>query len=285
MRARAPASSANLGPGFDTLALALSLWVEVEMEPAGTLSITASGEGGELPVDASHLAARVARDVLGHDRVSIRVHSAIPVGRGLGSSAALAAAAAGAAGADHPTAHAVAVRFDGHPENAAASVYGGLVAASLIGAEPVVESLDLDPDLSFVVVVPDRHLATEDARRALPSTVSHADARFNLGRLPLLLAGLADHRRLRPEAAEDRLHQPYREALFPEAAPLMAGLLASGALAACWSGAGPTILGMVPSAGAADLRRRGEDLLAELSLPGRCLVLEADRAGLVVEDG
>ncbi len=283
MRARAPASSANLGPGFDTLALALSLWVEVEMEPAAALVITASGQGADLPADGSHLAARVARDVLGHDRVSIRVHSDIPVGRGLGSSAALAAAAAGAAGADRPTAHAVASRFDGHPENAAASVYGGLVAATVLGSGPVVESLALDPDLAFVVIVPDRHLATEEARRALPATVSHADARFNLGRLPLLLTGLADHRRLRPEAAEDRLHQSYREALFPEAAALMAGLVASGALAACWSGAGPTILGMVPAGAGPALRRRGEELLGELSLPGRCLVLEADRAGLVID--
>ena len=285
MRARAPASSANLGPGFDTLALALSLWVEVEMEPAGALSVMASGQGSDLPTDGSHLAARVARDILGHDRVSIRVHSDIPVGRGLGSSAALAAAAAGAAGADRLRAHAVASRFDGHPENAAASVYGGLVAATLIGGEPLVESLSLDLDLAFVAVVPDRHLATEEARRALPAEVSHADARFNLGRLPLLLVGLADHHRLRSEAAEDRLHQPYRQALFPEAAPLMAGLVASGALAACWSGAGPTIVGMIPSAGAQALCRRGEELLAELSLPGRCLVLDADREGLVVDGG
>ncbi|MHB1444557.1 MAG: homoserine kinase [Acidimicrobiales bacterium] len=285
MRARAPASSANLGPGFDTLAVALSLWVEVEMEPAEALSVTASGEGSDLPADGSHLAARVAREILGHDRVAIRVRSDIPVGRGLGSSAALAAATAGAAGADRLTAHAVASRFDGHTENAAASVYGGLVAATLIRAEPVVESLALDSGLAFVAVVPDRPLATEEARRALPVAVPHVDARFNLGRLPLLLAGLADHRRLRPEAAEDRLHQPYRETLFPEAAPLMAGLLASGAVVACWSGAGPTILAVVMSAGAAALCRRGGELLAELSLPGRCLVLEADREGLVVEGG
>jgi len=283
MRARAPASSANLGPGFDTLALALSLWVEVEMEPAEALSVTASGEGADLPTDGSHLAARVAREILGHDRVAVRVRSDIPVGRGLGSSAALAVAAAGAAGADRRTAHAVASRFDGHPENAAASVYGGLVTATLIEGEPVVESLGLDAGLAFVAVVPDRHLATEEARRALPASVSHADARFNLARLPLLLVGLADHRRLRPEAAEDRLHQPYRQALFPEATPLMAGLVASGALASCWSGAGPTILGVVPSAGALALCRRGEELLTELSLPGQCLVLEADREGLVVE--
>ncbi|MGH9166165.1 MAG: homoserine kinase, partial [Acidimicrobiales bacterium] len=98
MRARAPASSANLGPGFDTLAVALGLYVEVEVRPADALSVVSEGEGAELATDASHLAARIAIRVAGHDRLAITVRSSIPVARGLGSSAALAAAAAAAAG-------------------------------------------------------------------------------------------------------------------------------------------------------------------------------------------
>ncbi|MGH9094453.1 MAG: homoserine kinase, partial [Acidimicrobiales bacterium] len=98
MRARAPASAANLGPGFDALAVALSLYVEVEVTPADRLMVTATGYGADLPTNANHLAARVVAEVLGHDQVHIAIHSDVPVGRGLGSSGALAVAAAAAAG-------------------------------------------------------------------------------------------------------------------------------------------------------------------------------------------
>ena len=130
MRARAPASAANLGPGFDVLAVALDLYVEVEVEPASRLVVRSEGEGADLEEDDMHLAARVAIDVVGHDRLAVTVRSAIPVARGLGSSAALAVAAAAAAGSKDPLG--VAARIDGHPENAAASVVGGLVAATLV---------------------------------------------------------------------------------------------------------------------------------------------------------
>lgn len=280
MRARAPASSANLGPGYDTLAVALNLYVEVEIDDAEKLSVHAEGEGCELPTDASHLAARVARQVRGDDRMAIRVRSQIPVGRGLGSSAALAAAAAAAAGADDPLAVAAAV--DGHPENAAASVLGGLVGAATVNGLPLAVPFPLDPELRFVVLVPNRALATKRAREALPAQVPHTDAAHNLQRMAILLAGLADHRLLVHEATEDRLHQIARIPLFPESTHLLAGLVDAGALASCWSGAGPSLLAVCTAHSAPRVRSVAESLLREVGVHGRALLLEADTEGLVV---
>lgn len=280
MRARAPASSANLGPGFDTLALALQLYVEVEVEPARQLQIRSEGEGAELPQDETHLAAHVVRRVLGHTDAAITVRSQIPVGRGLGSSAALVAATAAAAGADEPLA--VAADVDGHPENAAASVLGGLVTATTVNDRPMAARLLLDPDLAFVVLVPTRPLPTKRARAALPAQVPHHDASFNLGRMGLLLAGLADRRLLVHEATEDRLHQTARASLFPEAGHLLSGLVEAGALAACWSGAGPSLLGICDRQAAAQVRATGDELLAEAGVPGKAVLLAPDTDGLIV---
>ncbi|MCU1488870.1 MAG: Homoserine kinase [Acidimicrobiaceae bacterium] len=282
MRARAPASSANLGPGFDALAVALDRYVEVEVRGAPTFVLHSEGEGSEIPPDGDHLAARVVRKVLGHDRFAVRVRSQIPLGRGLGSSAALAAAAAAAAGASDPLA--VAAEVDGHAENAAASVLGGLVVAAMIGGRPVSRCLPLDPSLAYVALVPDRRLATVEARSVLPSEVPFADAVANLGRMGLLLAGLADGASLEPFAGEDRLHQGARAQLFPQAPQLLARLVEAGAAVACWSGAGPSLLAICRSASEADrVREAGEVALAEANVAGEALRLSADLGGLVVE--
>jgi homoserine kinase len=278
MLARAPASSANLGPGFDALAVALALYVEVSVEAAETFSLTTSGEGAWLPTDRSHLAARVAIQVSGHDRLAIDVRSEIPVCRGLGSSAALAVAAAAAAGATDPLA--VGAYIDGHPENAAASVRGGLVGAAMVNGVPMAERLPLDPHLMFVAVVPDHELPTKQAREALPASVPHGDAGFNLGRMALLVAGLADHRLLRPAMADDRLHQRYRTPLFPQSEQLLHGLVGAGALAACWSGAGPSVLGICSAGTAGVVAEAGAALLGDAGLSGQVLQLAADHLGV-----
>jgi homoserine kinase len=282
MRARAPASSANLGPGFDALAIALECYVQVEVEPAGALTVRSEGEGAGQFDDASHLAVQVARKVIGHDRLAISIRSNIPVARGLGSSAALAAAAAAAAGADDP--FAVAAAMDGHPENAAASVFGGLVAATMVEGDAVAVPLPLSAELAFVVIVPDRTLSTAEARRVLPGTLSLADATFNLGRMALLLAGLNDPAWMTAEATADRLHQEARSALFPEAPALLAALVGAGALASCWSGAGPSLLGITTEDAAESVRSGTESALKASGLPGTVLVLRADRVGLAYGD-
>jgi homoserine kinase len=281
VRARAPASSANLGPGFDALALALALYVEVEVEPADALSITTTGEGSDLPTTHEHLAAQVVRRVHGHDNFAITVRSDIPVGRGLGSSASLAAAAAAAAGADDPLA--IATEVDGHPENAAASVLGGLVTAAMVDGKPLAFPMRLDDALAFVVLVPDRTLPTKEARAALPKQIPHGDAGFNLGRMGLLLAGLADHRKLVHEAMEDRLHQTPRTPLFPESVALLEGLREAGALASAWSGAGPTLLAVCTADSVDAVQHAGERLLADHGVAGRSLQLAPDLQGLVVD--
>ena len=282
MLARAPASSANLGPGFDTLAVALDCYVSVEIEEADSLRVHSEGEGAGLFDDASHLAARVAAEVMGHDHFAVTVRSQIPVARGLGSSAALAAAAAAAAGAEDP--FAVAAAYDGHPENAAASVFGGLVAATMVGGRAVSAPLPLGADLAFVVLIPERDLATPEARGVLPETLTRDDAVFNLGRMGLLVAGLADPALLVPEAMDDRIHQPARTALFPEAPALLRALVDAGALAASWSGAGPTLIGLVRASSADSVRSGAEAALEAAGVPGRALVLQADRRGLVYGD-
>jgi len=279
VRARAPASAANLGPGFDALALAIDRYVEVEIEPAPRLVVRSEGEGAGLSDDAGHLAARVAMDVIGHDHLAITVRSQIPVARGLGSSAALAAAAAAAAGSPDPLG--VAARVDGHPENAAASAVGGLVVASTVQGAVRAVRLTLDPTLVFVVAVPDRTLSTTKSRQALPPQVSREDAAFNLGRMGLLLAGLADHRLLMKEAAEDRLHQNYRGFLFPEAQRIMEGMQEGGALAVCWSGSGPSLLAITVDVDAPAVKAAAVRALATAGVPGSVLVLHADLRGLV----
>jgi homoserine kinase len=281
VRVRAPASSANLGPGFDTLAIAVDRYVSVEVVPADALRVHTEGEGAGLFDDASHLAARVAAEVLGHDRFAVTVRSQIPVARGLGSSAALAAAAAAAAGSDDP--FAVAATYDGHPENAAASVFGGLVAATTVDGVPAHAALPLAGDLEIVAIVPDRNLATPEARGVLPDRFTREEAVFNLGRMGLLVGGLADPAALRPAATEDRIHQAARTVLFPEAPALLAALVEAGALAACWSGAGPTLIGFVTADTADGVRAGAGAALAEAGMDGRVLSLQPDRRGLVYD--
>jgi homoserine kinase len=189
-------------------------------------------------------------------------------------------ATAAAAGASDPLAY--GARIDGHPENAAASALGGLVVATMVNGVPTAERLPLDPHLAFVVLVPDQQLPTKQARAALPSSVPHGDAGFNLGRMGLLIAGLADHRRLRTAAAEDRLHQPYRARLFPAAERLLGGLVVAGALASSWSGAGPSLLAMCTTGLASQVAEAGAKLLAETGLTGRVLQLAADHQGVTI---
>ena len=279
MLARVPASSANLGPGFDALAVALTRYVEVSVELAESFSISSEGCGAGLFDDERHLGAQVAARVLGHDRFAIHVTSEIPLSRGLGSSAALALAAAAAAGSPSPLT--TATEMDGHAENAAASLLGGLVVASVDERNGITaRTLLLDPAWRFVVVVPDEELPTADARRVLPSDVPFKDAVHNVSAVALLIAGLAHHEDYAPGSMDDYLHQPYRMSLLPFAQPLLARLREAGAADSCWSGAGSTMLALCDEASASKVAREARDFLTAHSVPGEVWELDADRRGL-----
>lgn len=252
---RVPASSANLGPGFDALGLALSLYDEITAEviDAG-LEISVSGEGKDgVPLDETHLvvqAMHAAFDLLGGRPSGLRLTCAnvIPHGRGLGSSAAAIVGGIVLARAlvdggekllDDASAFQLAVDIEGHPDNVAAAFYGGLTIAWVDGAAAEVERLDTSVEVT--VFVPSSAVSTEKARGLLPETVPHADAAFNAGRAALLIAALtvAPHRLI--SATEDRLHQSYRAEAMPDSYKLLRRLRVEG-IPAIISGAGPTVL-------------------------------------------
>ncbi|MDA8261552.1 MAG: homoserine kinase [Actinomycetota bacterium] len=282
MKVRVPASSANLGPGYDTLGLALSLYVTVEVREADTLSVVARGEGAGLPVDEDHLAVSVARSVTGHSNLAISIDSEIPLARGLGSSAALAVAVAAAAGAYD--AFVVASDVDGHCENAGASYLGGLVAGARAEDGWEVVSLPIDPRISAVVIIPEAELPTKDARAAVPKAIPTEDAVLNLQHLAMLMAGLADLDRLHPTWGVDRIHEPAREQVFPLARTLKELLLEAGARIATWSGAGSSVIGIFERDEAHGRADAIGTLLDASGIAARALPLEVDREGLVVLD-
>ena len=301
VRVRVPATSANLGPGYDALGVALGLHdlVTVELvergelvEPAAGRSaavtpqveIEVSGEGaGEVPQDATHLVHRAM--VRGFEAMDVpvpgvRLHcaNAIPHGRGLGSSSAAIVAGLAAArgllrdGVDRmpdDALFALAADAEGHPDNVAPAVYGGFtIAYGEPGAQPAWRAvrLDVDPSVCFVAFVPATVLETRVARRLLPSTVPHPDAAHNAGRAALMVAALTSRPDQLLAATEDRLHQSYRAAAMPESIELLASLRADG-FAAVVSGAGPTVLALVGADAVAEVRGRGPQGWRALHLP------------------
>lgn len=258
VRVQAPATSANLGPGFDALGLALALHDDVVAELAAEgVSVTVSGEGaGELDCDENHLVVRcmlATFDLLGARPAGLRLscHNRIPQARGLGSSSAaivagiLAARALVVGGTDQlpvPEVLRLASDLEGHPDNVAPCLLGGFTIAWLeTGAGARAVRLEPAARVRPVILVPDDRGLTAHARAALPATVPHADAARNAGRAALLVHALSAAPDLLLPATEDRLHQDYRAPAAPATAGLIAALRAAG-VPAVVSGAGPTVL-------------------------------------------
>jgi homoserine kinase len=259
VRVRVPATSANLGPGFDALGLALGLYDDVDIEMAGSgLSIEVSGEGEETADRGeAHLVAQTFRAAYGSiggvaEGLRIRCVNRIPHARGLGSSSAATIAGILAARALHPGGAeftdedvlALATRVEGHPDNVAPCLAGGLTIAWQTSEGPHLTRLDVSPRVRPVALVPDARLSTERARGLLPEMVPHADAAANSARAALLIAALTAAPELLLDATEDRLHQSYRAPAMPESLDLIERLRGKG-VAAVVSGAGPTVLALV----------------------------------------
>lgn len=283
VRIRVPASTANLGPGFDSIGLALGLWdeyVATALDSPG-LEVSVTGEGAaEVPSDESHLVVRTMRhtwEALGAVApVGLRLHACngVPHGRGLGSSAtaivagvvaaqSLSYAAELAPGATVPVDLGVATHIasvlEGHPDNASASVYGGLTVSWMpdgsgadLGEVTVTARPVLHPHVDVVVFVPDRQLATRHARAVLPEAVPLKDAAANSGRAALLVHALTAEPAHLHAATRDWLHQEPRREAYPESMRLLDALRAEGH-AAVVSGAGPTVLVLTTRARSADV--------------------------------
>ncbi|MCF3964105.1 homoserine kinase [Streptomyces fuscigenes] len=266
VRVRTPATSANLGPGFDALGLSLGLYDDVVVRVADAgLHIDIAGEGAQsLPRDENHLlvrALRTAFDLLGGQPRGLEVVCAnrIPHGRGLGSSSAAICAGIVAARAvtiggdtrlDDAALLELATEIEGHPDNVAACLLGGFTLAWTENG--AARAIRMDPAASVVpvVFVPGAAVLTETARGLLPRTVPHVDAAANAGRAALLVEALTRRPELLLPATEDRIHQEYRQPAMPQSLALVARLREDG-VPAMISGAGPTVLALVED-GAAD---------------------------------
>jgi homoserine kinase len=291
---RVPATSANLGPGFDALGVALGIHNTVHVEPAARVAVEVDGEGrGELETGPANLVYRafvVAAQRLGGAPPPLRLRctNAIPLARGLGSSSA--AIVAGLLIADRVFPDRLgraellrlAVEVEGHPDNVTPALLGGVQVCVRAEREVLHAAVTLPRPLRAVLFIPDLPISTEAARRVLPATVPLADAVYNLGRAALLVAALAagDYRLL-AEATRDRLHQPARTPLLPAMPALFDAALEAGALGACLSGAGSSLIAFADGTEQA-VAAAFEGAAARQGVPGRTCVTTVGVAGAEV---
>jgi len=297
---RTPASSANLGPGFDALGLALGLWNEATIDPSGepgkvSLQGTEAGllDGREnLALTAmKRLADETGRTL---PPFSLLVRTDVPVARGLGSSAA--ALVAGLVAANHLLGTLLSVsdlfsiswQMEGHGDNVGAALYGGAVLAVPEVADPIQLLTHGRLALCAVVFVPRATGLTRAARAALPPTVPHADAAFNVAAAGSLVLGLhTGDPRLIAAGMHDRLHEPYRARLFPHLEVMISAARTAGALGACLSGAGPSVLALTEPDRVEAIGKAYREAAAAMGVPGevRQLAVAPDGAEIIDERG
>ena len=247
-RVRVPASSANLGPGYDVLAAAMSLWLDVEVSETGSFEVDAPELGDAVAIDRSNLCVRAFERLRPADGLRFRIESEIPLARGLGSSAS--AIVAGLMAADHMYELGLskrdifreAVAIEGHPDNVAAATFGGFALCAAEGSADPVRIAPPD-GIEAIVAIPAEEVSTAAARAAMPAAVAVADAVANVAATGRLVLGLErSDPGLISQGLGDRLHQPARAELYPRSIELVEKATSFGALGATISGAGPTVL-------------------------------------------
>jgi homoserine kinase len=295
MRVRVPASSANLGPGFDSFAVALPLLAEFELRPARAWTVEADGEG--VPSGDDNLFVVGARGVAKAARANLAPHhvvqhSAIPIARGLGSSAAAIVGGAVAANAllgeplDRRTLLRVASEVEGHADNVAAALYGALTVALPEEGGPVATRIAFPRTWRVCVFIPGTTLETEKARGILPAQVSRDDAVYNLAHAAALVAAvLRSDGALLALAMTDRLHQSARTSLVPALAEIIAAARGAGAFGAALSGAGPSVLAIAPVRLAPRVVSAMEETAQTHGVGGRGRMLRVRAAGAQLSKG
>jgi homoserine kinase len=295
VRVRVPATSANLGPGFDTLGIALSFYDDLEvtaMEP-GNITVEVEGEGaGSVPLDDTHLVVRAILETFRRFNqplpgLHLKAKNRIPHGRGMGSSgAAVVSGIMAAKGLLLGTVEIsdkamldLATEFENHPDNVAPALFGGLSIAWEDEQGPHTKKLSVHRGVSPLVLVPKTKMSTELARSMQPDSVPHEDAVFNVSRSALLVAAMVQSPELLFAATEDRLHQNYRASAMPETDALIQ-LLRKNGHAAVVSGAGPSVL--VLASDPAE-RLRAQEIAAEHYPDWQALLLAVDNKGATIE--
>jgi homoserine kinase len=296
LKVRAPASSANLGPGFDALGLALDLWNELDIDlSVPETSIHNAGLDAALLDDRENLSLTAMKLLAAnHQRelppMRLTVSADVPVARGLGSSAAAIVAGLVAAnrlldlGLSTEELFVVAAQMEGHGDNVGAALFGGVIIA-IPGLFKAIRLSD-GPSLGLkaALFIPEVTGATWAARAALPQLIPHADATFNVGTASGLAVGLLTGDRSAIAAGmHDRLHEPYRGRLFPHLLPMTEAAREAGAVGACLSGAGPSILSLVESEQTAAVIGVYEEIAEILQVPGRAVVLDPAPTGAVLQ--
>ncbi|ANE47183.1 serine kinase [Paenibacillus swuensis] len=295
VRVKVPASTANLGPGFDTLGMALNVYAWIEMAVAERTVIRLYGEQMDgVPTDKTNLIYKVAQQVFRaagetYPELEISMYSDIPLTRGMGSSASAIVGALTAANAlignKLSTNHLfrMATELEDHPDNVGASLFGGIVVASWDGERADAIRLEPHPQLEVMVAIPEFKLATEKARLVLPQQITMRDAVYNVAHSSLLVAALAAGRLdMIRHAMQDRLHQPYRASLIPGMDTILAEATDHGALGVALSGAGPTLLALVDAQEArqAELEQFLLGTLASHGIEARTLRLKPELSGV-----
>jgi homoserine kinase len=297
VKVRIPATTANLGPGFDCLGLALTLYNRIEAHEEESLRIDVEGEGsGQIPTDASNLAYQAmkrAYEVAGRECKGffIRQVNAVPFGRGLGSSAAAIVGGLVAANAlmgnplDKGQLLNIACSLEGHPDNVTPCLFGGLTAAVVEDSKVLYTRALPGERFRFAAIVPDFELPTKKARGALPESYTKHDAVQNIGRAVLMFAAMEQGRgNLLKAACKDNIHQPYRKAMIPGWDDVNACAIDSGALATFLSGAGPTVMAVFDYSDEGFMRRLADGLQG-VAGNWKALRLECCQEGAEVKKG